>query len=197
MDLERKPLTLGVRPGLIVVDMINGFTDPACPLGADCPEVVAANRRLLAAFRPRGLPIFFTTVIYRDAREAAVFRRKLPALNVLRPDSTWVEIDPALQRQEGETVIEKHWASAFFDTDLARQLRDRGADSVVVTGLTTSGCVRATAVDALQHDFAVFVPRQAVGDRNPRAHEANLFDIHAKYGEVLDVDKVLAHVQGL
>ncbi|MGI9229239.1 MAG: isochorismatase family protein [Gammaproteobacteria bacterium] len=197
MDLEKKTLRLGDRPGLLIVDMIKGFTDPACPLGTDCPQVVAANKQLLAAFRAGALPIFFTTVIYRNAQQAKVFRQKVPALNVLQADSPWVEVDPALQRREDEPLLEKNWASAFFDTDLAQRLRADKVDSLVVAGLTTSGCVRATVVDALQHDFAVFVPKQAVGDRNPAAHQANLFDISAKYGEVPELEQVLAHVQGL
>ncbi len=197
MDLEKTALDLGRRPGLVIVDVINGFTDPECPLGSDCPAVVAANQTLLEAARNKSLPIFFTTVIYRHETQAKVFRQKLPALNVLQPDSHWVQIDPALQRRDNEIIIEKNWASAFFKTDLAAQLRTQQADTVIVTGLTTSGCVRATAVDALQHDFAVFVPRQAVGDRNPKAHEANLFDIQAKYGEVLDSHAVLEHIVSL
>ena len=195
MDLQQNTLRLGARPALIVVDMINGFTDPACPLGSDCPAVIEANQRLLAEFRSRALPVFFTTVIYRDARQARVFRQKVPALEVLQPDSHWSRLDPSMQRREDEPLIEKRWASAFFGTDLAQQLRAAKADSAVVAGLTTSGCVRATAVDALQHDFPVFVPRQAVGDRNPRAHEANLFDIQAKYGETPDLEAVLNQLQ--
>lgn len=197
MDLEKNTLSLGSRPGLIIVDMINGFTDPECPLGSDCPEVVAANKKLLDAARAKSLPIFFTTVIYRNEDQAKVFRQKIPALNVLQPDSHWVQIDPALERQDSETIIEKNWASSFFKTDLAEQLRDQQVDSVIVTGLTTSGCVRATAIDALQSDFVVFVPEQAVGDRNQDAHKANLFDISAKYGEVLDISNVLEHLDNL
>jgi nicotinamidase-related amidase len=195
MDLERSSVGLGRRPALILVDMIRGFTDPACPLGSDCPEVVAANAALLRRFRERALPVFYTTVVYSDPSQASVFRARLPALNVLVPDSPWVQVDAALAPEPGEAVIEKHWASAFFATDLARRLTAAGADSLVVTGLTTSGCVRATVVDGLQHDYPVVVPREAVGDRNPRAHEANLFDMNAKYADVVsleDVWKVLA-----
>lgn len=190
MDLERSSVGLGRRPALILVDMVRGFTDPACPLGSDCPDVVAANARLLALFRNRGLPVFFTTVIYRDDAQAPVFRARLPALNVLTPDSRWVEIDPALTPAAGELVIEKRWASAFFATDLDARLKDAGADSLVVTGLTTSGCVRATVVDGLQHDYPVVVPREAVGDRNPQAHEANLFDMNAKYADVVTLEEL-------
>ena len=192
MDLERKPLGLGRKPALIVVDMIKGFTDPACPLGCDCPEVVAAHIRLLREFHSSGLPVFFTTVVYHDDEQARVFRERIEALNVLTPDSEWVQLDDRLDVKPGDEVIEKQWASAFHRTDLDQRLRDKGVDSLVVTGLTTSGCVRATAVDGLQYDYRVVVPREAVGDRNPDAHESNLFDLHAKYAEVQDLDEVLA-----
>ena len=139
--------------------MIKGFTDPACALGSQVDEVVAANRRLLEVFRNNGLPVFFTTVIYRDDKQAGVFRDRVPALNELVPGSPWVEVDTRLLPQTGEAIIEKCWASGFFGTDLARRLKDLNVDSLVVTGLTTSGCVRATVVDGLQHDFRVVIPQ--------------------------------------
>ena len=192
MDLERNILGVGDRPALVIVDMIKGFTDPACPLGSDCPEVVAANAQLLDEFRQRGLPVFFTTVVYHNADQARVFRGRIEALNVLTPDSDWVGVDDRLPRLPEEPLLEKQWASAFHKTDLDDQLRDIGVDSLVVTGLTTSGCVRATVVDGLQYDYRVVVPREAVGDRNPQAHEANLFDMHAKYADVMSLDEVIA-----
>jgi nicotinamidase-related amidase len=192
MDLERNSLGLGRKPALVLVDMIRGFTDPACPLGYDCPEVVAANIRLLRAFHDCGLPVFFTTVIYRNDNQARVFRQRIEALNVLTPDSDWVKVDPRLDRQPGDELIEKQWASGFHHTDLDARLRARGVDSLVVTGLTTSGCVRATVVDGLQHDYPVVVVREAVGDRNRDAHEANLHDMHAKYADVLSLQEVIA-----
>jgi nicotinamidase-related amidase len=194
MDLEREDQGLGQRPALLLVDMIKGFTDPACPLGTACPEVVAANAELLALFREKHLPVFFTTVVYHRPDQARVFRGRIQALNVLKPGSDWVQVDAALAPLEGEVIIEKQWASAFFGTDLAQQLRSLGVDSLVVTGLTTSGCVRATVVDGLQYDFKVVVPREAVGDRNADAHAANLFDMHAKYADVValaDIEKML------
>lgn len=190
-DLDRQFQGLGHRPALVLVDLIRGFTDPECPLGSREEEVVAANARLLKAFREKNLPIFFTTVVYRDDSQARVFRDRLPALNVLQPGSPWVEVDPRLSPAEGETVIEKQWASAFFKTRLDSLLRAAGADSLVIGGLTTSGCVRATAVDGLQHDYRVVVPREAAGDRNPDAHAANLFDLHAKYADVMGLNEVL------
>ena len=193
-NLQQNSLGLTSRPALLLVDMINGFTDPACALGTACPEVVAANVQLLEAFRALGLPVFFTTVVYHSEQQAEVFRRKVPALNVLQPDSHWVKVDSALEPLEGEPVIEKQWASAFFATDLDQQLSALGVDSLVVTGLTTSGCVRASAVDGLQNDYQVVIAEEAVGDRNPEAHRANLFDLNAKYADVLPVAQVLSQL---
>ncbi|MBY6210876.1 isochorismatase family protein [Microbulbifer agarilyticus] len=191
MDLERKNLGLGDRPALLLVDMIVGFTSARCPLGTDCPDVVQANSQLLERFRTLGLPVVFTTVVYHHEHQARVFRDRINHLNVLTPDSEWVQVDPRLQPQDDEPVIAKQWASSFFKTSLDTWLQTQGVDSLVVTGLTTSGCVRATVVDGLQHDYPVVVPREAVGDRNPEAHEANLFDMHAKYADVMSVQDVL------
>lgn len=196
-DLERTSLGLGQRPALLLVDMIRGFTDPACPLGCECPEVVAENARLLEAFHGAELPVAFTTVVYHNDEQARVFRDRVKALNVLTPDSEWVNVDSRLPVKPSDLLIEKQWASAFRGTDLDDRLRALGADSLVVTGLTTSGCVRASAVDGLQYDYPVVVAREAVGDRNPDAHAANLFDLHAKYADVQLVDEILAFVDGL
>jgi nicotinamidase-related amidase len=196
-NLQQNTLGLTASPALVLVDMINGFTDPACPLGSDCPEVVVANMQLLEAFRALGLPVFFTTVVYHNEQQAKVFRQKVPALNVLQPDSHWVKIDSVLEPLDGEPVIEKQWASAFFETDLNERLSALGVDSLVVTGLTTSGCVRASAVDGLQNDYQVVIAEEAVGDRNPDAHRANLFDLNAKYADVLPVAQVLSQLTAL
>lgn len=190
-NLEKNAVGLAENPALIVVDMINGFTDSACPLGTDCPEVVSANVELLSAFREKGLPVFFTTVVYDDDQQATVFRQKVPALNALRRGSHWVALDVAMERLETEPLIEKHWPSAFHKTDLDAQLRALGVDSLVVTGLTTSGCVRASAVDGLQYNYQVVVAKEAVGDRNPAAHEANLFDLGAKYADIISVAEII------
>jgi len=184
VDLQKNTIGLGKKPALIVVDMINGFTDPACALGCECLEVIRANQQLLTAFRDKGMLIFFTTVVYHNEHQARVFRDKLPDLDVLQVGSHWVEIDPALERRADEVLIEKQWASGFHGTNLKEQLRAASVDSLVVTGLTTSGCVRATAVDGLQNEFAVTVASDAVGDRNAEAHRANLFDLQAKYADL-------------
>jgi nicotinamidase-related amidase len=191
MDLEKNNSGLGSTPALLIIDMINAFTDVKCTLGSDCADVVTGNQELLNAFRSRGRPIFFTTVVYHNNNQARIFRQRLPALEILQPGSHWVEIDSSLAMQKGEVLIEKQLASAFHGTDLDQQLRALGVDSIVVTGLTTSGCVRASAVDGLQYDYQVVVSRDAVGDRNQDAHEANLFDLNAKYADVLSNQEII------
>jgi maleamate amidohydrolase len=186
----------GEKPALVVVDVNRGFTDPASPLVCDLDDCVAAIARLLEAFRRAELPVVFTTVCYDDfgKQAAAVFLEKIPALLVLEPGSQWVEIDPRIAPVDGEPVLSKYFASAFFGTTLASVLASAGADSVVVTGASTSGCVRATALDAMQHGYRVVIPREAVGDRNQAAHEANLYDLDTKYADVVAVEDVLAEL---
>ena len=193
-NLQRQSLGLGKRPALILVDVINGFTNPACPLGSESDSVVGACKSLLEVFRKRQLPVFFTTVVYHHDSQARVFRQRVPALNVLEPDSEWVKVDPRVAPVDDEIVIEKQWASGFFDTDLKKRLLDAGADSIVIGGLTTSGCVRATAVDGLQNDYRVVIAKEATGDRNLAAHESNLFDLQAKYVDVMALDDVIENI---
>ena len=183
---------MGSHPALIVVDVVVGFTDPSCPLGSDAESVVYANVQLMNAFHQAQLPVVLTTVIYRNDHEASVFRARIPALNLLTPESHWVKFDPRLPIAGDDLQLEKRHASSFHGTALDQWLTDRNVDSVVVTGLTTSGCVRATAVDGLQNNYRVVVPREACGDRDPTAHEANLYDPNAKYSDVVSLASVLA-----
>ena len=190
--LNRVSGGLGSKPALIVVDVVRGFTDPSCPLGSQADEVVDANVRLMNAFHDTNLPVVLTTVIYRDDQQASVFRARIPALNLLTPESEWVLFDSRLPVAPGDLQLEKRHASSFHGTELDEWLRNQEVDSVVVTGLTTSGCVRATAVDGLQNNYRVVVPREACGDRDEQAHEANLYDLNAKYADVLSLDDTLA-----
>lgn len=190
-DLPTGKIALGKRPALIVVDMSEGFTRAQSPLGGDFTEVIAANLCLLTAFRLKNLPIFFTSVIYHDADQASVFRQRLPDLNILQKGSKWIEIAHELKRQSSEPLIEKQGPSGFFQTTLAEQLKQANADSLVVTGLTTSGCVRATVVDGLQFNYPVFVPIEACGDRNLEAQQANFHDMNAKYAQVVTMSQLL------
>lgn len=186
------------RPCLLVVDFSYGFTDPESPLGCDADKALEATARLLAAARELDVPRVFTRIEYDDAgREAAAaFLEKMPSLGILTPGSRWAEIDAAVAPAPGEPVLAKRFASGFFGTDLAALLADRGCDGVIVTGASTSGCVRATVVDALQHGYRVLVPREAVADRARSPHEAALFDIEAKYGHVVGVGDALAVLRG-
>ena len=192
--LQKKILGLGNHPALIIVDVVNGFTDPDCPLGVEADSVVAANITLMEAFHQRKLPVFLTTVIFRDDQVARVFRDRLPALELLKPESNWVDFDARLPIADSDIVIEKLHASSFHGTNLNAQLRELNVDSLVVTGLTTSGCVRATTVDGLQNDYRVVVPIEAVGDRDLEAHNANLYDMNAKYADVVSVGEVIAQL---
>ena len=190
--LDRVSGGLGSKPALIVVDVVRGFTDPSCPLGSEADEVVDANVRLMNAFHDANLPVVLTTVIYRDDQQASVFRARIPALNLLTPESEWVLFDSRLPVAPGDLQLEKRHASSFHGTELDEWLRGQNVDSVIVTGLTTSGCVRATAVDGLQNNYRVVVPREACGDRDEQAHEANLYDLNAKYADVLSLEDTLA-----
>lgn len=181
---------------MLLIDMINAFTDAASPLGSESDAVVQACAKLQESFRERRLPVCFTTVAYSDDAQAAVFRARLPTLNMLVEGSAASTVDERLRPQGSEPVFAKHHASAFFGTGLDEWLKDQSVDSLVVVGLTTSGCVRASVVDGLQHDFVVWVPREAVGDRNSEAHAANLHDMHAKYAEVVSVADVVNALKG-
>jgi maleamate amidohydrolase len=180
----------GARPAVVVVDLNLGFTDPASPLACDLDEVLAQTRALLDVARARGVPVLFTTIVYDEVASAAaaVFLRKVPALRVLAPGTRWVEIDSRLGRRPEEPVIAKAHASAFFGVPLAALLA--GRDTLVVCGASTSGCVRATVVDAMQHGLSPIVPRECVGDRSVRAHEQALEDIGGRYGDVLSAGEV-------
>ncbi|MFF0291814.1 isochorismatase family protein [Streptomyces sp. NPDC005262] len=190
-------LTPGNRPVVLVVDLINGFTDPACPPGSDLDAVVTATRTLLVRARDRGVPVVFTTIAFAPDRvEGSLWLRKMPAMKVLTEGSDWVETDRRLGRSAGEPVVVKRAASAFAGTGLATMLATLGADSLIVTGATTSGCVRATAVDACAAGYPAFVVADCVGDRAVGPHEASLFDIDAKYGDVIDLAEALDLLTG-
>ena len=182
---------IGSSPALVVVDMCRGFIDPSSPLGFECKEVIKANIKLVQKFRAQKLPVIFTTTIYRDISDASVFRSKIPALNILEPESDAVSFIDELAPSLDEMIIEKKFASAFFDTNLASYLQNLNIDSVIISGVTTSGCVRATALDAMQNNFLTTVAEDCVGDRDQDAHHANLFDLKAKYADVLRLNNIL------
>jgi nicotinamidase-related amidase len=189
-------VTLGTRPGVLVVDFSCGFTDPECTLGADMTAEVEATKRLLDAARDKGLPVIFTTIGFEASlKDGGLWLQKVPSLGDLQLGGRWVDIDPRLEPREDETVIVKKGASAFFGTNLVAVLNTEGIDTVVLCGATTSGCVRATAIDLLQNGWPAIVPRECVGDRAQAPHEANLFDINAKYADVVSLDDALAYLE--
>lgn len=183
----------GERPCLLVIDLNNAFTDPASPLHCDTDHAVDTVAALLEAARSAGTPIVFTTIAYDDAaaQAAAMFIAKAPALASVRPGSHWAQIDQRIRPMPGEPVLCKLFASAFFGTPLMSMLTRWSCDTIAVTGASTSGCVRATVVDALQHGFRVVVPRDGIADRDPAVHEASLLDIDAKYADVVDTELAL------
>jgi len=191
-------LTLGTRPAVLVVDFSCGFTDPTSTLGSDLTNEVRATRRLLDVARGKGLPIVYTTIGFDPSlKDGALWLEKVPALGDLQIGGQWVAIDPRLDPRPSEPVVVKKGASAFFGTNLASILIAQGVDCVILCGATTSGCIRATAVDLMQYGLPTIVPRECVGDRAQAPHEANLFDIHAKYADVVGLEQALEFVNSV
>ena len=185
-------LPFGAKPALIIVDFVMAYLDQASPLYAGVESALASNERILAAAREAGLPVIFTNVVYSPGgAEGGVFFRKVPALKLFERGSPYGAFPPSLQPRPGEVVLTKHYASAFFGTSLASLLTSQGIDTLLITGLSTSGCVRATTLDACQSGFLPFVIRDACGDRHDAPHQANLFDIQAKYAEVVSEAEAL------
>lgn len=181
----------GERPALLVVDFVQAYLVPGSPLYAGAEPARAAAKTLLVAARRAGIPVVHTGVRYqRGGRDGGVFFRKVPALacfeDGIRPELA--AFATGLEPREGETVIMKQYASAFFGTSLASTLTAMRVDTLLMAGVSTSGCVRASAVDACQHGFVPLVVREAVGDRHPAPHEASLFDLQAKYAEVVSLE---------
>lgn len=186
-------LGFGQRQALVMVDFAQAYFVSDSPLFANRPEVVPQAEALLAWARARGLLIVHTRVEYRpDGLDGGVFFRKLPALQVFTTGHPLAETVPELAPLPNEPVVTKQYASAFFGTSLASTLRAQGVDCVLLAGMSTSGCVRASTVDAIQHGFIPVVVRDACGDRHPEPHEANLFDLGAKYADVLTLAQLQA-----
>lgn len=189
---------LGTKPAVIVVDFSCGFTDPDYSLGGDLSAEIAATKRVLDVARAGGHPVLFSTIGFHEADiEKELWVRKLPGLAALKVGSDVIDIDPRLERRPDESLIVKTGASSFFGTNLAGRLTQLNVDTLIVCGATTSGCIRATVVDALQYQWPTLVPRECVADRHTAPHEAALFDIEAKYGNVVSVDDALAYLHEL
>jgi nicotinamidase-related amidase len=191
------PLGWGDRPALVVVDVCRAYVEPGSPLYGDAfVTALGPIRRLVHTARSAGVPVVFTRVEYEPGgADGGVFYRKVPALACFDRGNAlgdWVDGGPA--PAPGEVVVTKQYASAFFGTSLASTLHSAGADTVVVCGYSTSGCIRATALDACQHGFAPMVVEPAVADREPEYHRRNLADLHAKYADVVTLDDAIAHL---
>jgi maleamate amidohydrolase len=187
-------LAFGKAPALLIVDVVMAYLDPGSPLYAGVEDALASNERLVEAARAAGVPVIFTNIVYEPGGiDGGMFFRKVPALKAFERGSPMGAFPAALQPAVGELVVSKHYPSAFFGTSLASTLHAAGIDTLLVTGFSTSGCVRATALDALCHGFAPFVIREACGDRDARPHDQNLFDMAAKMAEVIDeIDAIAA-----
>lgn len=186
-------LGAGSTPAVLVVDVLRAYLDAASPLYAGVEEPVAAAARVVAAARAAGVPVVFTAVRYAPGgRDGGLWVRKIPALRVLEDGNPLGDFADDPRPGPGDIVVVKQYASAFFGTSLDTTLRALGVDTVVVVGLSTSGCVRASAVDAISLGFRPLVVREAVGDRDEAPHEAALYDIDAKYGDVVALDEALA-----
>lgn len=188
----------GNAPAVLVVDIMTAFTDPTLPLGAKMDDEIAAINEVIDAARQVQAPIFYSVVSYdeQDARDAGIWRLKMKGLASLQTGSDVVKLDPRLHWHESDSVFVKKYASCFFGTTLSSQLQAMRRDTLIIVGCTTSGCVRASVVDAVQYGFRPVLVREAVGDRSRAAHEQSLFDIQAKYGDVVNLNDALAYLHG-
>jgi maleamate amidohydrolase len=187
----------GASPALLIVDMCGAYLVPGSPLflesGAAVRDAIAP---LAAAARASGVPVIFTRVEYAHPADGGLFRRKIAALSCFDSGNPLADFDPALTPQAGDMVLTKQFPSAFFGTPLAGLLTAQGVDTLLITGVSTSGCIRATAVDALCHGFRPLVVTDCVGDRTPEIQAANLHDLEAKTADLVDSAAALARLKG-
>ena len=190
-------LGFGERPAVLVIDLCQAFTDPARPLGTDCSSIIAHSNRIMRAARRSGHPVIVSTVRYDspDFSDAGLWGRKIGGHTDLGADGDGWQFDPRLEVEASDGRLVKKYASCFFGTDLASRLVAARVDTLIICGVTTSGCVRASAVDAIQCGFRPVVVREAVGDRWADAHDQSLRDLAAKYADVGDADAVEAYLR--
>jgi maleamate amidohydrolase len=193
-----QPVPRGTRPAIVVVDFTYGFTDTQYPTAADMRPAITATRQLTDFARSAGFPVIYTTIAYHPGEiDKLPWLKKASGMAALLEGSRLVEIDASTGIQPQDAIISKKGASAFFGTSLAALLAGTGTDTVVITGATTSGCVRASVVDAVQSGFNVLVPRDCCADRAEAPHEANLYDMNQKYADVTDAADILAWLQSV
>ena len=190
----------GKSPALVLIDFANAYFDPDAPLfgGAGCQTALDNAARLAPAARAAGVPVVFTEVKYQPGGgDGGAFYAKVPALSCFDAGAETQKLAPPLTLEADDILISKQYPSAFFGTSLAATLRWLKVDTLLLTGVTTSGCVRATCIDSISHGFVTLVVEDAVGDRDARPHEANLFDMSAKYADLLSTDAALEFFKDL
>lgn len=191
-------LGFGSCPALILVDFVQAYFDENCALYAGAEDALASALRIRELARAAGVPVIYTNVVYYDGgRDGGVFFRKAPVLKNFLVGNPMGDWPSGLQPADDELVISKQYPSAFFDTPLSSTLSGMGIDTLIITGVTTSGCVRATCVDAMSHGFIPIVVADACGDRHEAPHEANLFDMNAKYADVVGEPETIEYLQKL
>lgn len=191
-------LGFGQRPALLLIDFVEGYFDESCGLYADVDDALASALRIRQAAHAANTPVILTNVAYQEGMmDSGVFGRKAKPLQDLKKGSAMGTWPAGLVPSDNELIITKQYPSAFFGTSLASTLTAAQVDSVIITGLTTSGCVRATCVDACSHGFIPIVVREACGDRAEGPHDANLFDMNAKYADVVSESEAVAHLRTL
>lgn len=187
----------GLKPALLVIDFMKAYTTPDAPLFAPgVVEAIARTPPLLDAARSKGIRVIHTNILYyaQGCADGGIWVKKSPVMTAMVPGSPLAEFCEGVEPKSGELVVTKQYASAFFGTSLAPTLHAQGIDTVIMAGCSTSGCIRASAIDAVQHGFRTIVVRECTGDRHDGPHEANLFDIDAKYGDVVSLDETLAYL---
>lgn len=189
----------GKNPAVLVIDMMRAFTDKKLALGTNLNEIIPPINTLLESAHENNVPVYFTVIEYIDPTlsDAGIWYRKMKGLDTLRAGTPAVEIDPQLELNPDDYIILKKYASAFFGTDLVSRLNSIQVDTLILAGCTTSGCVRATAVDAVQYGYIPIVVEEAVSDRLPEAHQQSLIDLQMKYADVKSLDEVIKYLGGL
>ena len=184
---------MGQRPALLIVDFVNGFANPDQFGGGNIGEAIEHTQDLLAGARALGLPIAFTRVVYADdGSDAGVFTLKAPTLVQLTESAFGSQIVDQLKPWDGEYIVRKTQPSAFFGTNLTAWYVSKGVDTVIMTGCTTSGCIRASVIDSMSYNFRTVVATDCVGDRALGPHEANLFDMEQKYADLMTSSEIIA-----
>ncbi len=194
-----KDLGFGTSPAVLVIDMMNAFTNPNLPLGTNLEREIQSINQVLGIAHDKEVPVYFTIVAYTDENltDAGLWYRKMSSLDTLRAGTEGVKIDSRINFKSHDSFILKKYASAFFGTDLISRLNSKHIDTLILTGCTTSGCIRATAVDSIQNGYIPIIVEEAVADRIAQAHQQSLMDLQLKYADVKSLNEVLNYLGGI